>query len=385
MGFGTVIALGESNTRLDADLAGCLAEVRVEQSLDAPMQYAVRFLDDIENGRLRMANDDRLAVDTLATIAVEVDDELTVLVRGPITEHRSQMTVGGPGSWFEIRGLDRADLLDRACEPAVWTGRASDAAREILTGQFDRLEIEATDRVYEPGQATLNQRETDLDFLLRIARRNNRHFWITYATGQSPIGSGLDVTETAHLASSPRRPEDGALGAVASAVELVPTTELELRVHVPSDQCPNVTAFQVNTDGARPSRYRAGSMPTDAIDPTTTEASDPQPPAGEGTRRLAQAGAGARALCMPGSGDPQDTQARAEAALTEAGWFVQATASTSRHLLGGVIQPHDVLNAVGVGPSLGQAAFRVKTVTHVINATEHFMDATLESNSLGDA
>jgi hypothetical protein len=87
---------------------------------------------------------------------------------------------------------------------------------------------------------------------------------------------------------------------------------------------------------------------------------------------------------MPGSGDPQETQTRGEAALTAAGWFIQATASTTRHLLGGVLRPHDVIAAVGVGPRFGRAAFRVKEVTHVINAAEHFMDLTLESNSLGE-
>ena len=119
--------------------------------------------------------------------------------------------------------------------------------------------------------------------------------------------------------------------------------------------------------------------------PSTTDASDPQPPAGNGAQRLGQLGGTRRELCMPGSGDPQDTQARGEAALTEAGWFVQATASTSSHLLGGVLQPHEVVSAVGVGPRLGSAAFRVKEVTHVINAVSHLMDLKLESNGLGDA
>jgi hypothetical protein len=387
MGFGAIIAMGENNMPLDEDLAGCLVEVRVEQTLDDPVQFAIRFLDDIENGRLRMANDDRLAVETIVTVAVEVGERLVALVRGPVTEHRSQMTIGGPGSWFEIHGIDRRDLLDRVCVQAAWTGRASDVARQILGQAFDAVEAEDTTQVYEPGRTTLNQRDTDLAFLSQIALRNNVHVWITYDASRSPLGGGLQITETANFASSPRRPQGGALGgaldALASAVQLMPTTDLELRVHVPSDQCPNVTAFQVNTDTNRPSSYRTGAMQTEDVDPGTTEASDPQPPAGGGAQRLGQLGGVTRELCMPGAGDPQDTQIRGEAALTEAGWFVQATVSTTRHLLGGVLNPHDVISAVGVGPQLGRAAFRVKQVTHVINAAEHFMDAALEGNGLG--
>ncbi len=387
MGFGAVIATGNDNTPLDDDLACCLVEVRVEQTLDEPAQFAVRFQDDIEDGRLRMANDPRLVVETLVTVAVEVGDSLIALVRGPITEHRSQMTIGGPGSWFEVHGIDRRDLLDRVCVQAAWTGRASDVARQILGQAFDVVDVEDTTQVYEPGRTTLNQRDTDLAFLNQIALRNNVHLWITYDVARSPVGGGLQITEAANFASSPRRPQGGALGgaldALASAVQLVPTTDLELRVHVASDQCPNVTAFQVNTDTNRPSRYRTGAMQTEDVDPSATEASDPQPPAGEGAQRLGQLGDVTRELCMPGAGDPQDTQTRGEAALSEAGWFVQATVSTTRHLLGGVLNPHDVITAVGVGPKLGRAAFRVKQVTHVINAAEHFMDAALEGNGLG--
>jgi hypothetical protein len=387
MGFGAIIVMGENNTPLDEDLAGCLVEVRVEQSLDEPTQFAVRFLDDIEDGGMRLANDDRLAVETLVTIAVEVDQALVALVRGPIIEHRSQITIGGPGSLFEIHGLDCRDLLDRVCVQAAWTGRASDIARQILSQAFTDLNIEDTTRVYESGRETLNQRDTDLAFVNRLARRNNLHLWVTYDAARSPLGGGLRITETANFASSPRRPTSGALGdalsALTSALPLAPTTPLELRVHVPPSQCPNVVAFQVNTDTSRPSRYRAGAMQIQDPDPTTIDASDPQPRAGQGAQRLGQLGNVTRELCMPGAADPQDTQTRGEAALTEAGWFVQATASTTRHLLGGVLKPHDVITVVGVGPRLGRAAFRIKQVTHVINAAEHYMDTALEGNGLG--
>jgi hypothetical protein len=382
MGFGASIATGTGNRPLDTDLAGCLTEVRVEQSLDEPTHFAVRFADDIENGRMRLASDERLKADTIVTIAVEVDQAPVVLVRGPVTEHRSQMTVGGPGSWFEIHCLDRRDLLDRTCVRAAWTGRASDIARQILAATFDQVEVEDTPRSYEANATTLNQRITDLAFLRQVARRNGLHFWITYESSRSPLGGGMQVVETANFASSPRRPTGGGAAAVASA--LAPTTPLALRIHVPSTDCPNVTAFQVNTDISRPSAYRTGSMQMEDVNPATTDVSDPQPAAGNGARRLPDIAGARRELSMAGAGDPLETQTRGEAALAEAGWLVQATASTTKHLLGGVLKPHDLVTAIGVGPSLGVATFRVKRVTHVINAAEHFMDLALEGNGLGE-
>jgi hypothetical protein len=383
MGFGAVIAMGNGNRPLDADLVGSLAEVRVEQSLDEPAHFAVRFADDIKDGRMRLASDERLKVDTIVTIAVEMEQALLVLVRGPVTEHRSQMTIGGPGSWFEIHCLDRRDLLDRTCVQAAWTGRASDVARQILATTFDQVEVEDTPRSHDANTTTLNQRGTDLAFLRQIARRNNLHFWISYEGSRSSLGGGLHIVEKANFAASPPRPTSGATGALASALSLAATTPLALRVHVPPKDCPNVTAFQVNTDAGRPSAYRSGAMQMVDVDPATTDVSDTQPPAGNGTRRLPDIAGVRRELSMVGAGDPLETQTRGEAALTEAGWFIQATASTTKHLLGGVLKPHDVVNAIGVGPELGPATFRVKQVTHVINAAEHFMDLALETNGLG--
>lgn len=384
MGFGAIIALGDANEPAPPDVADCVAEVRVEQTLDGPSQFAVRFLDDIQDGRLRLANDDRLAIDTIVSVAVEVGEQLVCLIRGPITDHKTRMTLGGTGSSFDVLGLGRLDLLDRRCVQAAWTGRASDAAGAVLGQAFGDVDVEPTTRVYEEGRETLNQRTTDLDFVQQIARRNNLHLWVTCTASRAVPGGGLSIDETAHLASSPRRPA-GAVGAVAGAISLVPTSALELRVHVPADQCPTVTAFDLEIDSRRPSRYRAGSMAREDGEPVTTDATDPQPAAGAGSRRLAQLGGTERELCMPGAGDPQDTQTRGEAALTEAGWFVRATASTSANLLGGVLQPHDIVQAVGVGPRLGRTAFRVREVTHVITASEHLMDLALDSNSLGDA
>ena len=168
MGFGAIIGIGENNAPLDEDLAGCIVEARVEQKLDEPIQFALRFLDDLEDGRLRHANDDRLAIDTIVSVMVEVGNALACLVRGPIVEHKSEMVIGGPGSWFEIHGLDRRDLLDRICVQATWTGRASDAAHQILGQAFDELDVEDTTRVYEEARETLNPRATDLDLVRRV-------------------------------------------------------------------------------------------------------------------------------------------------------------------------------------------------------------------------
>ncbi len=74
---------------------------------------------------------------------------------------------------------------------------------------------------------------------------------------------------------------------------------------------------------------------------------------------------------------------RQQAALTEASWFVEATASTTAHMLNGVLAPHEVVEVIGAGTQLS-GAYQVKEVTHVVNASDHYMDLKLRSNRLGE-
>ena len=82
----------------------------------------------------------------------------------------------------------------------------------------------------------------------------------------------------------------------------------------------------------------------------------------------------------PASGQ-RNLQRRSEAALRDAGFFVSANISTTRHLLKNVLEPHQVVAVEGIGGQNGQTPFRVKSVTHVINGIGHFMDAVIETNA----
>jgi len=48
-------------------------------------------------------------------------------------------------------------------------------------------------------------------------------------------------------------------------------------------------------------------------------------------------------------------------------------------MLGAVLKPHDVVPVEGIGSELS-GPYQVTSVTHVINAADHFMDIKLRSN-----
>jgi hypothetical protein len=381
MGFGAVIATGDRNVVLRDDLVNCLTEIRVEQSLDDPTRFAVQFENDICGGKFEVMDAPELQCGTMITIAVPVGSQLKCLVRGPITDASSDFMLGGPGSSYRIEGEDRRVELDRERVPHRWTGLASAAAEAILNGKF-KTNIQKTKVIYggnaqgQPVRETLNQRSTDASFLASLARDNNFCFWLEY--GCRAVGDSLTVEETANFKSSPPRPENGA---PESPPLLVATTTAKLRVNVAGADCPNVTTFRLKMEAERPNRFKGTHLNDREVKTRPAEAADPQPAIRKDGRRFPGDTAD-RDACVVTAGNEEELQARAEAALTAAGWFLNASASTTAHMLNDVLLPHDVIEVEGLGEVHG-GPYQVRSVTHVINAADHYMDIELRRNAVG--
>lgn len=392
MGFGAIIASGEKNKLLSDRLLDCITEVRVEQYLDDPTQFAIRFQEDIINGKPIIMEAPELQCEQMIVIAVKVGNALKCLVRGPITEVKCSITWGGPGSWYEIRGQDRRIEMDRQCIRCVWTGRASEAATAILSKLFE-ANVEKTNLIYgsprtgaNQATQTLNQRSTDAAFIHQIARQNNQHWWIEYECQLDPLdimGKSLKIKEKAHLKPSPPRPK-GSLDLPSSPtdlVKLVPTVSVSLRVNVKEAKSRNVTAFDLDIDTEQPNQFKGTTINERDLREDKTSATDPQPAIKKGGQTLAACQA-QRDVCITTAGNQTELQNKAESALTEAGWYIHATASTTAFMLGGILIPHDVVEVDGLS-KIHNGPYQVAATTHVINAAEHFMDCQLRRNARG--
>ncbi len=377
MGFDLVIASGEDNRIMGDPLLGCLVEVRVEQKLDEPTKFAVRFLEDIQDGQPQKARQPELKLEQIITIAVRDGDDLACLCRGPVLERQAEMTQGGPGSWFEIRGLDRRDLLAREYREGSWAGRASDAAATILAPVYPNVSLDSTEKVYDFDNDPLPQRGTDLEFLKKNAVENGYHFWIGYEGVSESLTGALTLLEKANWKASP--PLGDAPPAGLPSLPLGDDA-ITLRFNVPQNDCPNLTKLQLSEDSAQPSAVRTSTQnETDGgQDPlTTTDQAAPLGGAGQGVGQVGTA----RFMPPQPQGDGQDARTISEAALREAGFFVKAEISTTRHLLKRVLEPHQVVAIEGLGGANAATPFRVAEVVHVINGAEHYMDAMLETNA----
>ena len=385
MGFGAIIASGPSNALLRAELVDCLIEVRVEQSLDEPTRYGVRVREDFNAGDLMAARAPEFAKDTILTIAVEDENnELVGLVRGPITDSTFEMTLGGPGSWYEVHGSDRRIELARDAYQYVWEGLASSAVDTILKSNGFKPDVQDTVRHYDKKTQTLNQHGTDLDLLKAIARENNYFFWISLHATRQPalLGDGmLSVTETACFKTSPYRSvAAGSIPPSIPVLTLVPSVKPVIRAGVGSHCGNNVTSFQVKEDVERPTMANIAALDQRSLSIDTGTAGDTSTAAAKGGRMLGDVTGLKRALVVTAAGDASDVTARAQAALADTGWFITATASTTAHMLGGVLQPHDIVVVEAIGRRYS-VPFRVRKVTHVITASDHYMDLELQGNS----
>jgi hypothetical protein len=168
------------------------------------------------------------------------------------------------------------------------------------------------------------------------------------------------------------------------AVQLVPTTDVVLRVNVAKEKCQNLTGFELSQNAERPSRFQGSAIDDRAVEAQSTSAQDTQPPIVEGGEVLSSFAPAERTLRLAVAGSPEELQIRSQAALTEAGWFVTASATTTAHMLRGVLQPHEVIQVEGLG-TRDSGAYQVSAVTHTINAANHNQEVQLRRNSIGPA
>jgi hypothetical protein len=382
MAFGAFIASG--GKPLSAKLMGLVAEVRVEQYLDQPTAFAVRFADDLCDGTSMVLGCAEIEPPALITIAVAAVDGTRCLVHGRIERVESQFTIGGPGSWVEVHGRDRLADLDRDIYPRTFPdATVSDAVRSLIEGDGGfTADVADTHKVYARTGDQLSKRGTDLEFLIEQARRHAFALWLDVTC----TAEGIARKETVRFQPSPGRPADRATGVASpvAAVKLTADTGTPtLRAQALGDACPTLTRFAVKVDTNRITKATAAARNDRSGRREPVQGEDPQAPVQKKGKGAGAVAGVERSAAIGTAGNEDEAKTALDAALSEEAWFVTATASSTLHTLQGLLVPHTVVDVSGVGPP-HDGAYHVKQVTHVINAAEHYMDAELRRNVLVD-
>ena len=174
MSFGAIITAGNDNQPIETDLMQWLTEIRVEQDINSPTRFAIRFEDNVCEGDFELANHPLLKTNTMiSVIAPASDTTLRCLVRGPITEVKTEKRIGATGTWVEIHGEDRRVEMNREIVKARKSGTADAIATQILADYSFTPDAADAPQQYDETTQRI-QRGSDLNFLIEIASEKGK-------------------------------------------------------------------------------------------------------------------------------------------------------------------------------------------------------------------
>ena len=360
------------------ELTEDVIEIEVQQSIDEPARFRIRFAIDICDGDLRLVEDERLKPndpDTEVTVIAYARGDAACLIHGVITDRQLSLTEGGPGSWLEIQGQDRRVVMNREEKTKAHEGATGQIVRGILGGYGFEPDVDGPELEFEEGTHTLNQTTSDLEFVTQLAGDHDVHFWVDSEVSTSLFGD-IEITETAHFKPSPPRPRDNGIGFALPPL-LAPEGSAELMINNGTG-CSNILQFELKENSEAPTQSGSqkrinldDAKPDEAEAETTAEPlGETQQPGQTRTRRVVSAGSDAEA------------KLKSQAALNDASWRVEARAQTTVHALGAVVRPHEVVKVTGAG-KLTDGDYFVRAVTHSIDPAKHKLDLELVRNALG--
>lgn len=352
MGLGASIAVGGKPD----DELGAAESVEVYEQMSEPTRYRLRYALDIAEGDLPLLKDSRFEPGSELSVLLPNDTTPHCLVRGPVHGQRVSMVHGGETSTLDVLGADRLIELDREAMSAVWQDATdSEVAMSVLSGYGLVPDSEETRARHVEAKHTLVQRETDLRFLQRLARRNGFLLWMT---ADAP---GVD---TAHFKRPP----------------LADKQDSDLVINLSPA---NLDRLDIDWDVERPTKVEARQLDLNTVEPLEggVEAS---PQTALGTSALGAIGAGPRTLQLSAPVDAAgDLMSRGEGALIESDWFLRVRCETTVESLGTAMRAHTVVGLRGAG-SRHDGLYFVSSVRHQIDASRHLMEIELIRNAWGN-
>lgn len=333
---------------------GAPASVEVFESVGNPTTYRISYAVDIVEGDLPLLQDARLAPGTPVAIFAQTAAGLPCLVKGPITAQQIHLAHGGAGSTLDVLGVDSSIAMDREDKSALWEGTDSNAVTQILGTYGLTPEVDTTAAAHAEAKHVLIQRETDLAFVRRLARRNGCLFWVTC--------DDTGLVETGHFQRPP--------------LDAEPAAELVINL---ADPPANLDALDIVWDIERPTSATASQVDLAADSDIAGDVAQ-SPLAPLGAQGLAAIAAGTRTLHLHAPvDDAGDLQARGEGALNEAAFFLRARGQTTAQALGAVLRSHTVVNLRGAGRRHSGRWF-CASVRHTLDEVEHRMEFELVRN-----
>lgn len=338
-----------------SDILMSLVEMEIEEDHRLTTSFTIKLgIDLLQDGSWTLLDDERLALWKKVSIKVSVADEEIELIKGYITHMKSQIEEAGDKSFLILMGLDGSCLMSLEEKIKDWPNKTdSDIATEILESYSLEAQVDSVDVVHDESVSTIIQRETDIRFLKRLARRNGFDCFVKGDTGYFRKPVFTDPPQP--LLASNFGAETNLLS-FAAALNALRPTKVEMR------QIDTVAKEIVAADvqeGDQKKLGRDGALSLTVPDGTLSKMFVKQ--------AVATSQAEMENLCV--------------ALLDEAEWFVQAEGKVKTPIYGSVLQTRKLVPIKGVGESFS-GLYYVTNVKHIFTNGDYLQKFTGRRNAL---
>ena len=174
--YFTIEVEGEEVSDLYQDLVSL--EVELDDELASMFKLRIAILRQ-SDGIWAYLDDERFMVWKQITITAGFESGTEELISGYITHIRPYFDPSPSECILEIWGMDGSVLMDREEKLKDWPNKKdSDIALEIFSLYGFTPEVEDTEVIHDEAVSTIIQRETDMQFLKRMALRNGFECYI---------------------------------------------------------------------------------------------------------------------------------------------------------------------------------------------------------------
>ncbi len=342
---------GEEAEDLYSDLSGF--EVELDDSLAGMFRIKLTLTQDTD-GIWNYLEDERLQLWKEVTISAGFEDELDDLITGYITHLKPHFAPERTECFLEIWGMDGSVLMDREEKLKDWPDKKdSDIAAEIFGRYGFSAETEDTAVIHDEAISTIIQRETDIQFLKRLALRNG---YECYVEGTSGYFRPPQIDEAPQPVLAVHFGDETSVSSFS----------IEVNALTPS----NVTMYQID---------RSSKEVLEAVVESSL-----QTPLGSvnGTAFLgAGMSAGKAVIGMnTATGNPEMT-ALCQGLFHEGEWFVTGEGEIAANEYGHVLKPRRTVTIKGLGET-HSGVYYVCRVTHAFGSEGYTQSFKVKRNGL---
>jgi phage protein D len=320
-----------------ADLYPDLSSLEVELDCELAGMFRLSIATRLQpDGTWTYLDDERFTAWKQVAIHAGFEDTTEEVMAGYITHLKPYFDPDLAGCTLEIWGMDGSVLMGRDEKLKAWPNKKdSDIAAEIFDQYGFTPNVEDTQVIHDEAVSTIIQRETDIQFLKRLALRNGFECYVEGTTG--------------HFCSP----------------QVDSTPQPVLAVHFGDET--NVATFAIETDALAPvnvAMFQVDRLEKEILGVVAESCEQTLLGATDGTALIAAGIDPARVFvgANGASGNPE-MAALCQGLFHEAAWFVTGEGEIAGNQYGHVLRPRSTVTVKGVGETYS-GVYYVTHVTH---------------------